>query len=340
MPKTVTGRLFFCIAIILFTILGSRLTFCQVNPTATGLNKPQYSVSWYKSIPESGKQDIRKATQKIGDFILGKDPVNLKKPVDYIIGTNNSSWILNQEKKEIIEIAESKLSRVKFKKGSINSIMASLVAGCYVPNLGMIFTESSSNMIYVLDANNLLLEFCDKNLLERPTGITYSEKTGTIWVVETGAHRISIFDKKGNLIRRIGERGIDQMQFNFPTHICCDKNGYTYVVDAMNFRVQILNESGIYISSFGEAGNATGKFARPKGIAVDSHGNIYVVDALFNNIQVFNRKGDLLTYFGSKGSDKGEFLMPSGIKIDHNDYIYVSDSFNDRVQVFRLIKIK
>jgi len=338
MLKLSTRIILLSIVFIGFTSSGNDFIYSQSDYSEEEKYNQQYSINWHRSIPESGMHDNRTAAQKIGDFILGKNPVILQKPVDFIWGTDNNSWILNQENKEIIEVSGSKLSRVKLKKGSINRIMMSLVAGCYVPGRGLIFTESSNDMVYVLGPDNLLVEFCEKDLLERPTGITYSEKTETIWVVETGAHRISIFDKKGNLIRRIGERGTDPMQFNFPTHICSDKNGFAYIVDAMNFRVQILSEHGVYITSFGKAGNATGKFARPKGIAVDSHGNIYVVDGLFNNIQIFNTEGELLSYFGSKGSANGEFLMPSGIKIDHNDYIYVSDSFNDRIQVFRLLK--
>ena len=44
-----------------------------------------------------------------------------------------------------------------------------------------------------------LIEFNDTNQLMQPTGLAYSAVNDEIWVVETGAHRISVFNRKGEL---------------------------------------------------------------------------------------------------------------------------------------------
>jgi len=85
---------------------------------------------------------------------------------------------------------------------------------------------------------------------------------------ETGAHRISVLNRKGEIIKRTGSRGNGPGEFNFPTFIWIDKLGNAYVVDSMNFRIQIFNKNGEFVSAFGEIGDATGYFARPKGIAI------------------------------------------------------------------------
>ena len=224
--------------------------------------------------------------------------------------------------------------KVKIKKNK-NYSFRSLVSAYYIKGRGLLFSDSANDMIYLLDNKGNLKMFCKQEILLRPTGIAYNKVSQELWVVESGGHRISIFNKDGALLRRVGERGTGPGQFNFPTHIDIDKDGKAYIVDAMNFRVQILSSEGNYLSSFGEQGDASGKFARPKGIAVDREGNIYVADALFNTIQIFNKEGAFLYYFGSKGSKNGEFIMPSGLEIDDIGYIYVSDSYNNRIQVFK-----
>ena len=165
----------------------------------------------------------------------------------------------------------------------------------------------------------------------RPTGIAVDGTDGTIYVADTWAHKVLVFDAKGNLLREIGERGVEPGQFNYPTSVALGPEG-VYVVDTMNFRLQVLSREGKSKRVIGQQGDRTGTLLRPKGIAVDSQGNIYVVDGLFENVQVFDAEGRLLYYFET---GDGKFAMPSGIYIAPRDIIYIADTLNRRVQVFR-----
>jgi DNA-binding beta-propeller fold protein YncE len=171
--------------------------------------------------------------------------------------------------------------------------------------------------------------------LMRPAGVAIA--SDLLAVAHSQAHAVFVFDVKGQFQFKFGERGTDQGQFNFPTHIAHDGHGHWLVTDSLNCRVQIFDLSGKFISEFGSNGDTSGHFSRPKGIAADSFGHIYVADAVFANFQVFDPAGRLLLSLGERGAGPGEFSMPGGIAISRNNEIYVADGYNHCVQVFKYI---
>jgi DNA-binding beta-propeller fold protein YncE len=294
-------------------------------------------IRWVNQIPPL-EEDVRK--KKKGWFkrlLLGENKINsFQKPVSLIAIDPDHCMVLDQGNGTLFYAEEGKITTPKvIRKEEIN--FPSLVAVCLLPSNELLFTDSKSNTIYSLSENHKeLKELIVEPKLIQPTGIAYSRVKDQIWVVETGAHRLVVLDLNGNIIKTIGQRGMGNGEFNYPTHIWIDQKGLVYVVDSLNYRIQIFDESGNFISMFGENGDGTGYLARPKGIAVDSNGNIYVVDVLFNGVQIFDFEGNYLYQFGSQGSRTEEFWMPSGIFIDKNDFIYIADSYNSRIQIFEL----
>jgi len=173
----------------------------------------------------------------------------------------------------------------------------------------------------------------------RNTGIAYNKKSQHLYIVDTIEHRINVYNQEGKLIHRIGQRGLGDGEFNFPTMLSIAADGTLFVTDSLNFRVQIFSQDGTFINKFGEMGQGTGGHSRPKGIATDKFGHIYVVDSLFHSVQIFNQQGEFLLNFGAQGSEFGEFWLPTGIFIDsENDTtIYVADSYNKRLQIFQYV---
>ncbi len=296
-------------------------------------------IEWKSQYPDHKAGEVKVNTvKKIYNFLVQKDKeVGISRPVAIVGKTPASFWVLDQGAQTMYQVEKKKADRPKaFKKKE--NYFSSLVGVCELPDGDLLFTDSRLNKVYRFSKDEKkLIEFNDTNQLQQPTGIAYSAVNNEIWVVETGAHRVSVFNRAGQLLRRTGSRGDDTGQFNFPTSICIDKAGDAYIVDAMNFRVKILNKKGEFVTAFGEAGDFSGSFARPKGIATDTYGNIYVSDALFHVVQIFDRAGNFLYSFGKQGRGKEEFWMPAGIYIDSKNYIYVADSYNSRIQVFQLI---
>lgn len=171
----------------------------------------------------------------------------------------------------------------------------------------------------------------------QPTGIACDRARGTIWVVDTSAHRIAAFDRSGKPLSAIGGRGAAQGQFNYPTLLWSSGVGTLFVTDSLNFRIQMFDPTGTPIGGFGRHGDGTGDAARQKGVATDSFGHVYVVDSLFHAMQIFDERGRFLLSVGGIGHARGEFWLPTGIFIDEDDTIFVADSYNQRIQVFRYI---
>ena len=297
-------------------------------------NVPKFSVKWCASL--SGESDLKTSqtfTSKIVNLIFGSAEKKLIKPVAVVSCDSNILRIMDQGWQSTLKVNQTEAS---FKSGPS---FPSLIDGCIDKNSNFLFTDSKLNQVFIQTKINDKPKKLNESLeLNRPTGIAYMKSDGTIWVVETAAHKISVLDEKGRKIKTFGGRGTTEGLFNYPTSIWIDNNNQVYVLDAMNFRVQIFDAEGKFLSAFGKPGDSSGYFGFPKSIATDSHGHIYVSDAMFHTVQIFDRNGNFLDYFGYKGRAAGEFWMPSGIYIDANDKIYVADTYNARIQMFQLIE--
>lgn len=290
---------------------------------------------------ESDEKLKQKFGKRLVNFLIGKKYENVvSKPVSVFAKNMEDVWILDQGNQALINFNKGVGEMPQFKSKKYENF-PSLVGICQFNKEKILFTDSYYNRVFIITPGKKELnELNDTISYQRPTGLCYDAENKQIWIVETNAHRVGIYQEDGTLIKKIGERGDGAGQFNFPTSICIDHYGKVFIVDAMNFRVQVFSPDGELLTIFGKQGDATGHFARPKGIATDSEGNVYVVDALFNTVQIFDVHGNFLENFGSHGRGEGEFWMPNGIFIDDEDYIYVADTYNARVQVFRLVKGK
>ena len=212
--------------------------------------------------------------------------------------------------------------------------------------IGVIMDESG--LLYVSDSvlrkvfvfgskGEPLREIGEGNRFSRPTGMAIHPSLKRLYVTDTMAQSIQIFDLEGNFIFSFGKRGNGEGEFNFPTSLAIDQNGNLYVNDSLNFRVQVFTPEGKFLSVFGKHGDGRGEFSSPKGMALDREGHIYVADAIFDSVQIFNKKGELLLYFGEAGHGPGEFWMPTSIFIDQANRIFVADSYNQRIQVFKFL---
>jgi len=299
---------------------------------------PGHTIRWIGQF--SSPQDFKGEPgfgEKLLNWILGEDRQTLVHPISVFSQDSTHFWVLDQGSYSPLFVNKEN-GEGRFLELEDGGSFPSLVGICGKEQEGILFTDSRKNKIYEYKFYTKYPHVFNRSVeLERPTGIAFDEEMKRIWVVETGAHRVSILNEDGDLVKRIGTRGTGPGEFNFPTFISINGSGLVYIVDAMNFRIQVFNNNGKYLSSFGEPGDASGYFASCKGIATDTHGNIYVVDGLFHTVQIFDREGRFLYNFGKQGHGKGEFWLPSGIFVDRDDRIYVADSYNARVQIFQLV---
>ena len=171
--------------------------------------------------------------------------------------------------------------------------------------------------------------------LIRPTGIVFHTESRRLFVTDTVANQIVVFDDRGSQLNAFGSKGGAAGEFNFPTSLTLHGD-VLYVNDTMNFRIQAFTLDGASVSFFGEPGDGSGQFAHSKGLGSDLEGHLYVADALSNYIQIFDAEGRFLLSFGGLGGSAGLFRLPAGIYVLENR-IFVADSQNRRVQVFEYI---
>jgi sugar lactone lactonase YvrE len=211
------------------------------------------------------------------------------------------------------------------------------------PLMVPIAVSISAKRIFVADAKqrkvfifNDSLELVDSlNGFQRPTGLAHDPQRQQLYVTDTLAHAVSTFDRNGELLYRIGQRGEGEGQFNYPSHLAY-RNGKLFVNDTMNFRLKVFSDTGEFLNAFGQQGDAVGAIGQSKGVAVDPDGHVYIADSLAGRIQIFDQDGVFLLDFGQHGSTPGQFQLPAGIAF-WEDKLYVADSHNGRIQVFRYL---
>ena len=190
--------------------------------------------------------------------------------------------------------------------------------------------------VFRLDRDGRYLNEMGGNILRRPTGLARDPRRGLIYVADTRAHDIKVFNDRGELVDTLGRRGDAPGEFNAPTHLAF-AGGKLYVSDTLNSRVQVFDASGMLLKSFGERGLYVGNLNRPKGVAADDEGNIYIVESYRDHLLIFNANGEYLLPIGGTGKGAGEFYLPAGVCVDQHNRIYVADMFNGRIEVFQYL---
>ena len=176
-----------------------------------------------------------------------------------------------------------------------------------------------------------------KGVLKRPAGLARDAAQRLLYVADTYAHDVKVFDDEGRLVQLIGRRGEASGEFNYPTHLALAR-GELYVTDTMNSRVQVFAAGGEVLDrKFGRRGLSIGDLVRPKGVAVDNENHVYVVESYYDHLLVFGRSGEFMLPIGGVGQETGRFFLPAGVWVDSRNRVFVADMFNGRVVVFQFL---
>lgn len=166
--------------------------------------------------------------------------------------------------------------------------------------------------------------------LSLPSDVAVSHD-GRIYVVDSGHHRVAVFDRDGNPLFSVGQPGAGAGQFRNPVGIGVDGNGWFYVADKDNHRVQVFDGAGQWQRSF--AVSSQGKPAAPIDVAADRQGRLYVTTNK-HRVLAYDAHGKQLRQWGGEGSNEGEFRYPATVVVDPQGVVYVVDTLNARVQAF------
>ncbi len=277
---------------------------------------------------------------RLWDFIVGPEQMEMRKPMGVAVD-QVGGWLAvadpADKRVHVFDEARGKYwALTTVNKHVLQHPMA--VSGDGRGNLYVVDSEQRQVHVWA-DAKEWRRSYGGSESLQRPTAAAVDAARGRLYVVDTPAHVVRVFDlTSGAMTENIGRRGMLDGEFNYPSFITVDHRGQVFVTDALNGRIQVFDAQGGFVRSIGQRGDGSGDFSAPKGVALDSSGHTYVADASFDNIQIFDTEGRLLLFFGASGQAPGMFWLPTGLAMGEDDRLYVADSYNKRVQVFQYLR--
>ena len=151
-------------------------------------------------------------------------------------------------------------------------------------------------------------------------GVAYAPN-GDIYVTERW--RVNQFRTDGTFVRRWGDQGPADGQFNASRGIAVDGSGNVYVADCSNSRVQVFAADGTFLRRIGTSGSAEGQFGCPWDVAIDPAGDLWVADSSQYSIQQFKPDGTFVSRTTTNDITGG--FRPDGIAFDSAGFLYVTD---------------
>lgn len=216
-------------------------------------------------------------------------------------------------------------------------------SGLVVDDVDRLFVaDSGQRAVFVFRPDGGIEGMFGQDRLARPVGLAVDNENRFLYVVDTAANRVVVFDADDyRFLRYVSKTGdLIDGGMSAPTNAAVDSECNLYVTDTFNSRVLVFDADGVFLSSFGKPGSTPGTFMRPKGIAVDQDNHIYVADAEFNNVQIFDQDGHVLLFFGQRGETAGAFTLPTGIAVDKQSRVLVTEQWLGRLQLFRYVPDK
>jgi DNA-binding beta-propeller fold protein YncE len=217
----------------------------------------------------------------------------------------------------------------------------------YVANDRMLAYDSSGNSYEILSDQGTIVRLnpdgstlwvagghgTAEGQLNAPVSLL-ADTENTLYVMDYGNSRISVFDSNGTYLRQIGSFGDGDDQMRFPCDMVIGPDGLLYVSDSLNHRIQVFDLTGNPVHRFSSLGTGDGELNYPESLAFDPAGYLHVIDSGNWRVQVFTASGQYRGQYGSRGKDIGQFLNPEAITIDTNGYSYIADNVTEYVTTF------
>ena len=173
----------------------------------------------------------------------------------------------------------------------------------------------------------IVAHFGNDSLLN-PWGIAVTDEYA--FVTDTGHHALFQFRKKDfKLLNRVGTKGDEEGQLNFPRGLCIDTNRDVLIADNGNNRVCIFSKQLKFKSCIG-----IGQLNFPTDVKL-SDNRVVVLDWNIKCVHFFSRDGHLLSSCVSRGVKRGSLVdLPFFFCLDAANNIIISDNSNNAIFIF------
>ena len=175
------------------------------------------------------------------------------------------------------------------------------------------------------------LRFFPGDVAQKLYGLAINTE-GKIVVTDCKNHCVYVFDKDGNCLRNIGDKGGNPGQFFFPLGVSYVNDNVILIADQCNHRIQYVNiQTGSVVKSSGKPGAKKGEFKNPVDVSLDDEGRIVVTDWGNHRIQVLSRERSTISMFGNSRPEK--LNQPRSCILYKNMFL-VADGGNNCIKVF------
>jgi DNA-binding beta-propeller fold protein YncE len=203
-----------------------------------------------------------------------------------------------------------------------------------------IVTDPGANGIHIFDFENHKYKFIErrdkekgKDPMRSPQCIALDSQDN-IYVTDSEAGKIFVFDPSGKFRRTIGSLKGGEGYFKRPTGIAIDSLAQKiYITDTLRDKVFVVDMNGTVLESIGKRGGGELEFNLPTELLVNDQ-NLFVVDAMNFRVQFLDRSGAYQSSIGQLGDTSGTVFRPKGIGVDSEGHLYVVDGLWGIVQVF------
>ena len=201
--------------------------------------------------------------------------------------------------------------------------------------------NESSGSVEVYSRNGKLTAAWGNGGIGLPNDIAIDHGTGQVFVVDTQAKHVRVFNAQGQDIGTIPDAGVAQI-LSYPTAVVIDPETMrVYVsdqgpsVDSIGFsnrnaRVRVYSYDGAYIDTL------TGAFTRPQGLTLSPDGYLYLADGMRSQVLVFDLLSKtLVKTIGSPGTDPGQLYLPLDVAINAGTGdLWVANNRAGRLELF------
>jgi DNA-binding beta-propeller fold protein YncE len=160
--------------------------------------------------------------------------------------------------------------------------------------------------------------------LADPYGVACDPATGQVYVGNSNAKDIVVFDNSGNQLGTIGAGTIA----GFSRGIWVDGDGSVWLdvgTSGQVYHFAAWNNGGGYLGSFPVIAHSD-----PYGIAGDAN-YLYISLSTPNEVGQYTRDGTLVGTFGGYGLPVGKMQTPQGLTFGPDGKLYVVEEGNNRI---------
>lgn len=170
-----------------------------------------------------------------------------------------------------------------------------------------------------------------ENPLGEPVAVAIGERSGHVFVADTGRSRIAEFDSVGRFVRGIKPPERDVYR---PVSVAvADRK--LLVTDIAAHRIDVFDtDSGSWLTSFGGVGTGPGSFYFPMGVCALHNGRLAVSDMMNARVQLFDATFRQVLSMGGPGNHLGDFGKPRHIAVGPDGVLFIADAEFMHVHLF------